>query len=379
MAINAAAGFTTAELNSIGSALLEKYIQDGKSAFVQDVQNKPMLRIMEGGKKPYDASKEFISIGIKGVHGDGGTNDVVSGFARDDTVAFYNPNNMTRATYAWREHHLGITFDETELKGEGILVGDSFAKATRNQAARVSAKAVLMGLLLNKFEDYGEMWARGLNDLLWGDGTSDVKALAGMRSMVPDNPAAGTVGGIDCSVNANGFWRTRARTAAYQTAITGDGTLAGHGGDKVTSSASNGGALLQALQAEYRQLIRYGARPNRALAGSDFIGAMEVEFRANGSYSLSGFTDTQDGTVGSLRMPGGTILEYDPSLDDLSREKYCYWWSDKDICVRHLEGDWARAREPARPENQFVIHKSMTATGQLCAQRRNGAMVIEIN
>jgi hypothetical protein len=225
---------------------------------------------------------------------------------------------------------------------------------------------VLVNLLQDKLEDFGEQYARSMNALLWGDGTSDAKALAGIQSIIADVPNAGTLGGLSRATNV--WWQNRAATVAF-------GAAAGRG--PVTSATTNGGALLQFLQQEYRQLIRYGGRPSKFLAGSSFISAMEVELRANGNYSMTGFTGPQDGSMGSLKFMNCTI-EYDPTLDDLGYAKRGYWWDPRHIYLMKEDGEWDHKFTPARPYNQFVMYKSMTHTGQMVAQQVNSALVVDI-
>ena len=62
-----------------------------------------------------------------------------------------------------------------------------------------------------------------------------------------------------------------------------------------------------------------------ALAGSDFIDEVTKERRANGFYSMTGFSGTQDMSVGDMTLPrGGAKLQYDPTLDDLGFSKRLY-------------------------------------------------------
>jgi hypothetical protein len=224
---------------------------------------------------------------------------------------------------------------------------------------------VLVNLLEDKLEDFGEQYARTMNTLLWGDGTADPKALAGMRSILLDVPNAGSTGGL---ARTNTWWQNRAATAAF-------GTAGGRG--PITSATTGGGALLQFLQQEYRQLIRFGGRPNKMLAGSSFISAMEVELRANGNYSMTGFKGTQDGSMGQLKF-GNTTVEYDPTLDDLGFAKRAYWWDPRHIYLMKMDGEWDHQFTPARPYAQFVMYKSMTHTGQLIAQQLNSSGVYDI-
>lgn len=363
--------FTAGELASIAAASLDWYMNKGK-AWKQTIQAKPLLSKFEGSPKTFPGGKGDISLGIKGTYGAGGTNDGVVGYTHNDTVAFYTPSNLQRANYPWREHHLGITLTHTELKHDGLSVVDTNGEKTSKHSGR--DMHVLIGLLEDKLEDMGEQYARTMNALLWGDGTGDAKALAGVRSIIRDIPTLGTVGGIDASLAANSWWRNRARTNAFALDGSFDAT---HGGDRVTSSPANGGALLQVLQYEIRQLRRFGGRPDCFFAGSDFIDAMEIELRANGNYSDSGFKGRQDGAVGELSFKGIPVV-YDPTLDDISRSKFAYIWDSRRIYLAAMENEWKKQHTPARPADQFVLYRSLTNTGQMVAQQRNSALVIEI-
>jgi hypothetical protein len=367
--------FTAGELTNIANAALDFYLNRGK-AFDQAIQRKPMIRIMEANAKTFPGGKGDISIAVVGKYGAAGVNDGLKGYTHNDTVNFYTPANIQRANYTWREHHIGLTLTMTELKIDGLSVVDSTSGLeTKSHSKR--DETVLVNLLDNKLADFAERYAVTLNDLLWGDGLGDAKALAGIRALVTANPGTGIVGGIDRSVVANRYWMNRARTAAFATAIGGDATLGAFGGGPVTSNVADGGALLQVLQAEKRQLMRYGGEPNTMLCGSDFLAAMEKEIRANGSYSQTGFRGGQDGAMGKMTFDG-TEVQYDPTLDNLSLSKRCYWFSNKDIFLEKMDQEWKRQHDPARPYNQFVVYRSVTSTGQLVATRLNSALVIDI-
>lgn len=361
-------GFSAGQIAHYQAIGLDHYVR-GK-LFQQAIQEKPLLSKMEAAKKEFPGGNENISIGVKMTNGAGGTNDSVTGFSHTDTVAFYNPLNGLRAEFIWREHHIGMTLSETELKRHGILVDDKFDGKVRRKGDR--GLHILSNLMDEALADFSEQYADTMNTLMWGDGTSDTSALAGLRSMILDIPTLGTVGGLSAVTYAP--WRNRARTAAFAGDASYDAT---YGGDRVTSSPSNGGALCQELQKEYRQLRRYGGRPDCFFAGSDFIDALETEMRANGYYSDSGFTGGGDLSVGELKFKGMNVV-YDPTLDDLSRSKYAYIWDSKDIFLYALTGDWKRQRTPARPYDQFVFHQSLLCTGQMVCRRRNSALVIEI-
>jgi hypothetical protein len=358
--------FTAGELSNIANASLDFYYNRGDT-FKNAIQAKPLLRFMESGAKSFPGGKGNISLAVKGDYGAAGVNDSVVGYTHNDTVNFYTPANIKRVNYPWREHHIGITLTHTELKIDGISVTDEMGNGSGTSNHSDREVTVLVNLLQDKLEDFGEQYARNMNKLLWGDGVADAKALAGIRSIIKDVPNTGTTGGLDRV--ANTWWRNRAATAAF-------GTAGGRGA--VTSSPTGGGALIQFLTQEYRQLCRYGGRPTKFLAGTDFIAALEAEFRANGNYTLSGFTGPQDGSIGAVKIQGGVTVEYDPTLDDLGLNKRGYWFDPRHIYLMKQDGEWDHRFTPARPYNQFVMYKSATYTGQMCAQQLNSSLVVDI-
>lgn len=364
--------FSAGEISNIANSALDYYFSRG-DAFKQSLQKRPLWDMLERKKKTFPGGKGDISLAVVGAFGDSSGNDVVKGYTHNDTVNFFTPANTLRAAYPWREHHIGLSMTHTELKIDGISVVDTNGERTSNHSNR--ELTVLVNLLEEKLFALGEQYARSMNTLAYGDGTSDAKALAGIASIVKANPAAGTTGGINSATTA--FWRNRARTAAYATAVTGNSALAGHGGGAVTSNVADGGALLQTLQYEYRQLTRYGGQPNFAVCGSSFLDAMEKELRANGIYTQAGFTDGADVSIGELRYMN-TRFVYDPSLDDLNLAKRCYWIDNNAIFLQTMENEWRKDHTPARPANQFVLYRSITSTGQMVAKQLNSSLVIDI-
>ena len=357
--------FTAGEISNIANAALDFYYNKGDT-FKQSIQAKPLLRLLESSAKSFPGGKGNISLAVKGDYGAGGVNDHVVGYTHNDTVSFYTPANIKRVNYPWREHHMGLTLTHTELKIDGISVTDEGGDGSSLSNHSDRDVTVLVNLLQDKLEDFGEQYARSMNTLLWGDGTGDAKALAGMQSIIAAIPNAGNLGGLARSSNT--WWQNRAATVAF-------GGAGGRG--PITSAAANGGALLQFLQNEYRQLIRFGGRPSKCLAGSAFINAMEIELRANGNYTMTGFTGPQDGSMGQLKFMN-TVIEYDPTLDDLGFTKRAYWWDPRHIYLMKQDGEWDHKFTPARPYNQFVVYKSMTHTGQMVAQQINSSLVVAI-
>lgn len=351
--------FTAGEITNIANSALDYYFGRGE-AFKQSLQKRPLWDMFERKKKTFPGGKGDISLAVVGEFGDGSGNDVVKGYTHTDSVGFMTPANTKRANYPWREHHIGLTLTHTELKIDGISVVDTNGESTSNHSQR--DLTVLVNLLEEKLFALGEQYARSMNTLAYGDGTSDPKALAGLSSIVLANPAVGTTGGLDRA--ANTWWRNRSRAV---------GSTAG----AVTSNVADGGALLQTLQYEYRQLTRYGGQPNFAVCGSAFLDAMEKELRANGIYSTAGFESSTDFSVGTLKFMN-CAFQYDPTLDDMNHAKRCYWIDTNNIFLMAMTDEWRKDHSPARPADKFILYRSITSTGQMVAKQLNSSLVIDI-
>ena len=312
---------------------------------------------------------------MHGQFGDGSGNDVVKGYTHNDTVGFFTPANIVRGNYPWREHHLGLTLTHTELKMDGISVVDTNGENTTEHSDR--DETVLVNLFQDKLFELGEQYARGMNGLLWGDGTVDPKALAGMRFLISADPSVGVVGGLDQSLANNSWWRNRARTTAFGIKVGGTPALGGLGW------------RLDHLRPGQWRRADLGAAdrisPAHPLWRQADDGVVRLRFhrrdggggRANGNYSMTGFSNSRDVAVGELKYMG-TTFQYDPTLDDLGLSKRCYWFDPKKIFLVQMTDEWRKDHTPARPANQFVLYKSITSTGQMVATQRNSSLVIEV-
>jgi hypothetical protein len=364
--------FTAPELANIANAALDFYFNRG-DVFRQTLQARPLWDKLEGKKKTFPGGKGKISLAVEGEYGDGSGNDVVKGFTHNDSVAFMTPHNIKRAEYPWSEMHIGLTMTMTELKIDGISVRDTNGENTSNHSQR--ELTVLVDLLQDKIFGLGEQYVRGMNNLAYGDGTADAKALAGLGALIKPDPSTGTVGGLDQSTTK--WWRNRSRTAAFGTKVTATPALAEHGGDAVQSNVSDGGALLQVLNYEHRMLTRYGGKPDFAVCGSAFLDALEKEIRGNGLMTTNGYTGTQQIEMGAVKY-AGVEFKYDPTMDDLGQSKRCYWLDTDAIRLFAMQDEWRKDHTPSRPADKFIIYRSITSTGAMCATRLNSSLVIDI-
>lgn len=356
--------FTPQEIANINNSALENFIEK-ETVFKQNISNKPMLAAFDAGRGSFSGGNAFVSVGVKGGQGGGSLN----GYTHDDQVAYYNPATNRRAKYPWREHHIGITYTMTEMKTDGVNVDESGADQSTSAMDGREAQ-VLANIIDEKMDDLAEDYAFSLDRLVHGDGTTDAKALAGIRSLILDNPNAGTTGSLSRAVNT--WWRNRAATTAF----------AGAGGQgPITVATVGGGALLQFLQRDFRQLGRYaqGGTRWRMFAGNDFIDGMERELRANGNYTQDGFSseDRVDGSMADVRFKGKRI-EWDPTLDDLGLSKRLYVIDMRRIRLMYMDGQRMKKHNPARPYDRYVMYNGITTTAVMMAQQLNTSAVYDI-
>jgi hypothetical protein len=118
----------------------------------------------------------------------------------------------------------------------------------------------------------------------------------------------------------------------------------------------------------------------KALAGSDFIEALEKELKSKGEFTQTGFGGdgkAPDMGVGEVYFKG-VHFYYDPTLDDLSKAKYAYLLDEKAIHPMHMQGEKAKRHNPQRPHNKYVLYKAMTDVLGLVCKRRNTSGVYSI-
>jgi len=349
------AALTTAQLANVANAALDYYVNKGK-VFSQTLQDKPLLAAMEKTAKTMPGGKGNVSLAVKGVYTSG-----VTGYVATDTVTYANPANIQRVNYPWKEHHTGISVTLTELKHDGISVSDSTTgESTSSMSGR--EQHALANLLDDKLEDMAEGYARGMNSLLYGDGTGDAKALAGIQSIITQDPTASgtTVGGL--STVSNTWWRNRTNVSIATTAT--------------------GSELTDLIHTEIRQLRRYGGKPSIAVCGSAFLDRLASQLRAKGNYTQTGFSGKQDFSMGELFYQG-IKFQYDPELDDINLtgkdgNKRCYIIDPSKLFLHYMDGEKMARHSPARPHDSYVIYRAITTTAVLCANQLNCHGVYEI-
>lgn len=344
--------FTLAEVENIFNATIDFHFSRG-TIFSQTIQNKPLLKAMQGKEKTFPGGQGNVTVRVKGTY-----STTIQGFQHDDTVGYVNPANIKTANYPYKLIHAGISFSMHELIKDGIEVNDSIDGQSTSKASDREMTA-LANLLDDKLEDMSEGIDRGFNTMYWRDGTQDSNLIPGVTSIIVDAPStSGVVGGIDPA--ANTWWRNRASLLID------------------TSTASNLN-LVTALQQEIRQVRKFGGAPKLFLCGSDFLDAFEKELRSKGNFTLEGWAKSGriDASVADLSFKG-IDLEYDPTLDDLSKSKYGYLIDTKHLFPMVVAGENMKKHAPARPENKYVFYRAVTYAGALVCRQRNAHEVFSI-
>ncbi len=344
--------FTAQEAANITNALLDYHMRGAAKS--QTISDKPLLRDLVAGKKPFPGGKDLITWPVKGIY-----SSAIQGFNGDDTVSYTNPANIKRASVAWYQLHTGITCTHDELKRNGMSITDRTGSGSGKSNHSRRDLVVLTDLWQDKLEDLTEGRERTMWQMLWKDGTQDSKEIPGILSFILDNPAAaGSTFGIDRV--ANTWWRNRAALA-------------------LNVSTPSNQVLVQKLQTEYRQLRRFGGRPNKFYAGSDFMDAFEQELRAKGNYTLEGWSKqgSIDASVTDIAFKG-VMVEYEPALDDLGRSKYGYWLDMRSIKLCDMEGEWMKTFTPERPPEKYVLYQAVVDTGGLICNQLNANGVYSI-
>lgn len=318
--------------SDLASALLTFYVRG--DALSQTMQDKPLLQIMTKNQETFPGGKDAVSSPVQGAYM-AETSGFFQGYSEDDELLFKQAANLLRAQYDWKEHHAGLIITWSELKKDGISIDTSGNPVEHSKRDLF----VLTKVLKNRLDDFGESWARSKNSTLWQDGTQATKVVAGVTALLSETPITGTTGGLNRATYS--WWRNRVNLG-------------------IAPSAANQ-TLTKAIRRDARQLRRYGGKVNVALCGEEFLNALDIEVAEKGDYTQAGFSKGTDVAQGEIRYKD-LVFQYDPTLDDLGKSKYCYLLDTKRLRLRPMEGEENKMVQPERPYNYAVFLRSMMTT-----------------
>ncbi len=341
------------QLANIANASLDFYLNRG-DVLSQVIQDKPLFSAMDKASKSFPGGKGHVDLAVKGVY-----ETTLAGYTATEQVDYDNPDHIKRAKYAWREHHIGIEVTHSELKHDGISVSDAVSGETKNVSGR--DKTVLVNLFKDKMEDMLEGYTRGMNDLLYTDGTSNV-AMTGIQGIIADDPTVADTKVGNLNTDTNTWWRNRTEIDIATT--------------------TGGQELIDLIHQEIRQLRRYGGKPSIAVCGSDFLDRLTTELKSKGNFTQTGWTGKQDISMGEVYYQG-IHFQYDPTLDDLTisgatPSKRCYIIDPSKLYLMYMDGEKMKRHSPTRPHDYYSIYRAITTTSVLCASQLNCHGVYEI-
>jgi len=333
------------EINNIEAALLDSYMKS--EDYRQTIQERPLYDAMNSKKKEFPGGKESIR---GNVSGDFTTSFM--GYTHDQSVTYGNPANLKQFNWEWKELHAGISVTHTELKKNGITVDDTPGK--EKTSTHTDAELIqITDLLKDKNEDMAEGSARSMNTIMWADGTSSALLFPGVTGIVTNDPTTGVIAGIDRAGNT--WWRNRSLVGA----------------SKIISSVSLQ-TLTKTLRTEVRQLRRYGGKPKLILAGSGFLDKLEAEAHEKGTYTQTGWADKSiDIGEPVMVIRGLGSIMYDPTLDDMGLQNFCYFLDTRHLFPQVMSGEDMHQHSPSRPAEKYVMYRAVTWTGCLVGRKMN--------
>jgi hypothetical protein len=347
--------FTVAVAGDVVASTLEKFFnpKDPKK-ILQHIANKPTLRKLLETKAEFDAAGP-----ASGTTSPANFREPVQGALMRDQAGFYagisaadvltfkGSDGAIQTTCPVRWMHAGWQITHEELMYQGVIITNN----NRDVSAPTDDDQVkLYDALQLKKADYQESIQYARNNTLWQDGTQDAKAIPGLKSILTDDPTAGTTLGIS---RANVWWRHVADTGV------------GGAGAKLAYSKAD-----QTLTERLNKVINvtlplYGGNPDTAVAGSDMIDALIREMRAKGMNTVTGWEDKYTNlSVTGVRF-GRLNIEFDPTLDLIGESKRIYIWDSNHLKLRTQKGQWGKVTPQNQPADQFVMLTSTTDRGVL--------------
>ena len=281
-------------------------------------------------------------------------------FSGEDQLSFSEMNNKKLFTYEGIENHMGLKIPYTALKATGFKITDAntkgsmdFAKSAKSDALRIT------NFLEGKYTEMDFSSRQSFSKKrIWSDGSN---GFIGIPGIITTTPTTGITGAL--SRDNNPKWRNRALVGANQ----------------IVPSGANQ-TLSATVQEEIRLLRVNGGNPDVIFAGNKAIKGFELEVRANGTLTQTGFMNgNTDIGIKGISIMGLPPIIHDPALDDLGLTDYFYIIDTAAVALTMLEGDDMTVHLPSRPYDRMAGYKSLTWTGMLCGKQLNCNGVYQVD
>lgn len=349
--------FTSDEISNAGKIGIDYYLRN-KPIDQIDVE-RPLLQFLMSSKKSAPGAKQFIVEQLRYRY-----QSNFQWFSGSQVVTYNKRQTIEQAMYAWRSAHDGFALDEDRLAQNGIRINeDTNATSTASGAEKIQ--------LTNLIEEQSEVLRLGFlekfSQATHLDGTQSADAITGLDALVSLTPSTGTIGAIDRSKASNVWWRNNAYTGLTTTTTTG--------------------TILTQMELGYRQCVRNGGRPNKIIAGGDFVDGYR-------NFLMNTYGRMDMGASGQKKLEGGTEMllfhgipiEWSPEFDDLDDlyapgttwKKRCYMLNGTHIKLRPLDGHDMVTRKPPRAYDKYEYYWGITWRGAVTMNRANAHAVFAL-
>ncbi len=228
-----------------------------------------------------------------------------------------------------------FTAAEYQLKLCAVPVAISGEDMLKN-----AGKEGIMDLFEKRVDNAAKTIVNQMSKSVYSDGTgSDGKEIGGLRLLVADSPATGTVGGIDRSVAGHEFWRNK----AVSTALTGEN-------------------IISEMNKMYLSLSRGADKPDLIVADdtlySLYEGALMPQQR---------FTDTKTAESGfeNLKFKGAEVI-FDGGQGGNCPENHMYFLNTDYLYLRpHKDRDMTVVGGERMAINQDAYYKIIGWAGNM--------------
>lgn len=236
------------------------------------------------------------------------------------------PDVLTAAEFNWKQAAGSVSISglEAEVQNKGRAQSISLIKSRIKNAEHTMKNQVTVGM--------------------YADGTgSSGKEIGGLQLLVPDDPTAGTVGGIDRSVAANTFWRSQMLDAS-------------------TTAAATAANIQAYMNTVFLRCTRGNDKPDLIVADDDyyslFWGSMQaIQRTSNEKTAAAGFMN--------LAFAGNVPVCYEDSTGIPTQ--HMYFLNTDYLHFRYAEGRLFQPMKEMRPVNQDAEIHLIVFAGNLTA------------
>ncbi|HCP79426.1 MAG: phage major capsid protein [Pusillimonas sp.] len=341
------------DLAALGKVSLDEYMRN--TPVDQIGVEHPLLKKLMAKRKLFLGAKQNVVVNIRKSY------DSNFAWAYGEAQVSFNKRQTTdQAAFPWRRAVDGFYIAHDTLFGNGIKVREG----DRGQyKLEQSEKVQLVNLLDEQMDAFRLGFFEKLDLELHRDGTASTDAVTGLDGLIPTAPTSGVVGGIDRATAL--YWRSNASTAI---------------------NTGTAGALVDAMEAQWRACIRNGGAPDFILAGSDFVDAYRKTVTVTQN-AESGSVKRIDAGVGTGGETGlffkGVPIIWDPNFETLDAldaplipwEKRCYFLNTKFIDLRDDDMDIVT---PVRPHDVLAMYHMINLRLALVLKRSNAHAVLSI-